>query len=1407
MESSTLGEDHHLFRVYKAHMSEVRLVLFQVLSWGCPKVATQTFDQYLVASGVSHTSYRKNFSRHQREKISVNPSGDRFDISLLYKMIQLACHSLAPPGDAAWATPDDTCLEYLLTHLKNSRNGLVHDMPTITKEEMVQQIETLRDLLARVVKASGALYCINVRTVEEVLRRINFNLTNIRDQPFAPLDLEDYRSNLLFDSLRETLRLDGAKELKKIYSSKIFLDPLSFLDKSECHLRVGTVFISLLIQDIRTNAHCHRVHYQELLEYCDAATPESSEVESDEEGKDETQKFPMMVLEGQPGSGKTTLLRLYMSEWIAGGGDIRGLSDFDLVLHFECRDPSIDSLTQLLLSHMPQTTTRFRKTDILQIFLSLKVMILVDGLDELNSASLKVLKEIMYWKSSSDLTLICTTRAEQIREVYRLASDKVRVVHLKLQGIPVEKREEFVRVYHSRLKQRGVPQQDLSGLLEYLRSVPSHLQDFFRFPLNLVLLTFLWDSAKARITRITSMTALYLETHKLLIEKLLERLMYHPSTEHLSLTKVTRKCDSFLAVMYEEALRALSAGVVYLDKAATKRLREHCLSQSLPTEEMFSAFLVSVSYDSTLAHAKELSFPHKGIQDFYAARHVTLHLVRGHFPGLTRFLQELENLMAKSSVPAFPRRQVMKHARQLLDKPITIRNVLLEFHQDQYESPDLGRYQNVICHLVSLLHGSGRDEMGHSVAEQHAEEVVSLLAAEKGMSFEDWVDVLKEANYNSVFAGEISKVLPKFSWTVRDKHVEAAAAFLSHQSPTQFTIDIMGDPEKVPRLHDLLEIAAASGCKVSLYLHHHWRHPGAGLSNPFLQLLVPARPSNARASLLSSSTNSQDDDDCYAEVPLRSPGPSVRRLPIGTPPSSEPKICLVEVMGRFSGPAVLNLPSSLKELKLALADDNDALDWFRELMMLTQTLPFLQCIWLHVAANVTPDLLPNLPQLRYRPRLYLSSVGDGSISWASRVARALLPPSSKYANLVLAGSSLSSRGVNQLVARLHHLAVGVYGGRGGGLVVASSNLADDDLSNVRTSVFRHLSCPFSRVHGEEIWFDESMYEQVYDYSAPPSSALRDSLGSEEIYLPCRTPPEAKYINLNKKLQASYIQEESGYVNVQCANEERVDESLDKEDSIYSDVSSDFQAGFMIEESKSSSEEGPPYIGMIRDEKKKIPKQQPSTSATPPQLPGRKYTLARPPLPPASSPPREHSKLCSSSPPAVNHLPKPFLPPKPPLSRPPLRQRKPSIPHPLQLPDPNLPQKPPPPPPPLTSRMPLSKTHTQNPSRPAMPPPHRSNKPRPVSDPSTPGYSAPSAINTRRKCSYFSYPSRGTHLNPQHDTQLPHKPAIPLPLSPRLPKHRDLQQESDLPSPSHSSQTPPQSPLTSLFDPANAFEQP
>lgn len=239
-------------------------------------------------------------------------------------------------------------------------------------------------------------------------------------------------------------------------------------------------------------------------------------------------------------------------------------------------------------------------------------------------------------------------------------------------------------------------------------------------------------------------------------------------------------------------------------------------------------------------------------------------------------------------------------------------------------------------------------------------------------------------------------------------------------------------------------------------------------------------------------------------------------------------------MGHFNGQSVHMLPTSIKELRLALADDHDALDWCEALPKLSHVLPSLRNIWIHVTGSVSPDLLPILPQLLYRPRLYLSNVGDDNISWASRVARALLHPCSKYASVGLVRSSLSSRGVSQLAELLHHQDVGVYAGRGGGLMVASTHLSHADVQSVSGSVFRYLNCSLTLMNDDEIWDDESIYEELYEWHMYENTSggvgvdrdnCRPKTESEDLYEYISTnQAEAVNTNSHKKASVPYLED-------------------------------------------------------------------------------------------------------------------------------------------------------------------------------------------------------------------------------------------------------------------------------------------
>ncbi|XP_069158167.1 uncharacterized protein [Procambarus clarkii] len=1203
------AEDHNIFRVYKAHVCEARLVLYNILRWGCRKSPTQSFEEYLIHDvGLLQGVYNRKFTKTQKEKIRSSPTGDKFDITLLFKMIQVACHSLAPENDDTWHIKDFTRLEYLLTCIKNSRNDLAHSESFTSKSEMVQGIETLRNLLIKTMRVGAYLYCVDLAEVGNLISEMNRNLNNIRDQFFTPEDINQYRHALLFDSLRDILCVEGVKELKKIYGKKVFVNPFSLIDNSEWHLQVNTVFVCLHIKHSKANKKHSQVNYEDLLEYNNSPEGEQPDNGSDRVISEGNAQLPsMLLLEGCVGSGKTTLLKLAISEWIAGTGSIKGLSEYDLVLHLECHDSYTDSLTKLLLSDMPKTASKIRKNDLLHICLSLKILVLIDGLDELNQSSEKLFREILHVMNSANITLICTTRPEKIKDIQKIASQNVKIVHWIIQGIPSEKRHDFVGLYHEELKQRGLSHQETDHLIQYVRQAPPHLHDFFRYPLNLVLLAAFWARAHERISQVTSTTSLYIETHNLLKEKLYERLKHRSTTQHLNLTQMQDKCEQFLSVMYQEALVSLGRDAVHLDSKTTHKLKDVCSKIGLPSDEVFSAFFTFILIKTSSGYTSELSFQHKGVQDFYAAKCVTALITDKPFPEEGCFLNKLNDFLQRMKVPDYYGQQITKCSTEL-DKKRTIRSVLEELNRVDHTPLDISKYRNVLYNLAGLVKIQGPDAM-----ERYAPEIVELLKESADTPFEYLVDMLKEADHDINLAREISKYIPKFCWTVTDGQVQAAARLLRYNCPTRLIIDIVGDPNQVVQLESLLEAVSRCNCSVQLYLHHHWRHPQAGLSDSFIHVLANGRrmaitstkynPAGSQNDMdthrsrddlkpAGSGHGSQDElrtspplgsghllqDDLHSLTPVGSGHGSQDDLhwlnPVGSGHSSQDdqhaptsdasghesqddqlaatsagsghgsqddqhaptsagsghgsnndintlyhatastawsqadlqalhtysmddlvtsqnpiqgqrplqiRSRLTEVMGHLGVLAAENLPSTIRELHLSLADDHQISSWSKMIPTLTTRFPDFRHIWIHLVVGISTKLLPKLPRLRYRPHLYLSGVGDGDIEWACKSARALLPAESKFASICLARSEITEHGMEELVHGLQHLKVGVYKGKGGGLLVASPALNSDTHIRISSLVLSKLNCLFFEVDNEEIWYDESAYERCYEY--------------------------------------------------------------------------------------------------------------------------------------------------------------------------------------------------------------------------------------------------------------------------------------------------------------------------------------
>lgn len=184
------------------------------------------------------------------------------------------------------------------------------------------------------------------------------------------------------------------------------------------------------------------------------------------------------------------MTKFIISEWSKGSRKFIGLDQFDLLFLMECRNPSLESFADLLVSLMPNVSKSFRKEDFMRCALDLKILVLIDGLDELNKSSEKIFREVLAMLRTRDIRVLCTSRPEKVQDVYKIIPDGVVKVHLRITGIPASKRVDFVKAYHDEMKKLQRSEQDTTGLVDYLNNSSEKLDKHFRFPLNLVLLTY-----------------------------------------------------------------------------------------------------------------------------------------------------------------------------------------------------------------------------------------------------------------------------------------------------------------------------------------------------------------------------------------------------------------------------------------------------------------------------------------------------------------------------------------------------------------------------------------------------------------------------------------------------------------------------------------------------------------------------------------------------------------------------------------------------------------------------------------------------------------------------------------------------------------------------------------------------
>ncbi|ROT74725.1 hypothetical protein C7M84_006750 [Penaeus vannamei] len=587
--------------LYELVTCDSRDVLCHVVEWGTPRrKVNQTFWDYLTKEkGYTTKNLKGVFTHTEREKLKTSGIRD-YDVSLLCQCIQYGCEGLAGPKDPQWTETPDT-LEFCVLKLNEFRNDFMHEEFTVDDHKaFLAKVEVLRNLLNIILRKASVVYNVDIT---RMLKELNKNINDITRKPLN----RDNISRLNHEKLWQRVYTSGKLELKEKYQEMSVIGPVTNLldDSLKVNFRVDKIFTRMLIKE-ESAPSFEYVDYENLLK-C---------IENKESQKDNV----ILLLDGPAGVGKTTLTRKMISDWASERSSMENLTKFHMAILTECRNKDISSLEDLLSTLMPKVSNEVPDNNLVKYIANRKILFIVDGLDELNPSSDKVLQQIMNLGKSLDVTVICTTRPNRVNDFERRLPDSFAIMHMKVTGIDGSRREEFVRNYSRALDDEG--QRDISGLIQYLTRKESLLQDHWNLPFNLVLVTILWFLDPDAVNKMTTATELFIKTHELIKEA-----QKHDANERkvakLDLEKCQNifihltgllyhrgkslkedRCAELVSLLKNSGIKDRTQWLSLLSEVKCDETVRKCIAQAMDLKEVEISDSQVTAYASVLRHAR-----------------------------------------------------------------------------------------------------------------------------------------------------------------------------------------------------------------------------------------------------------------------------------------------------------------------------------------------------------------------------------------------------------------------------------------------------------------------------------------------------------------------------------------------------------------------------------------------------------------------------------------------------------------------------------------------------------------------------------------------------------------------------------------------------------------------------------